>query len=492
MALEHLVDDAGVGRPAPAVDELEKGGVVVARDPHPRSELGEALHDLVGVRVVADGVAEEHHLVVAALLGVVEHRFEGGKVGVDVAQDEVTHLRRGYQAPPPAVPGARRGVDILAAMGLPAKRRPAGLLSAALVAAALLLQFSYAQVTVPTFGTRGDVDEAALAAFMASFRSAVAAATGLEVRVGERITSGIAGSLDPELTMLIAEVDGSRYAVSGEVSRVPDGGAAPYTVNLIVVDSQVARATDLITAPLDPTAPAGAAADLAGVVAGFTTAVLELPQGDAGLFVSSEPGDAQVFVDGVAVGHTGQLDVAMLRSGRYQVEVRKEGFLPEVRMVELRQGDTSFLHVILTAISGGSVQVTSDPPARVRLDGEPAGRTPATLPALPGVHTVTLERDGFVTETFHANVRNYRVTRVEATLTPVAPLVVYWAEEREVIVYVDGRLQAGGHAVGIAPGLREFELVRGGEVRRYLRAVPDSGVHRLDLVTGELIPDELR
>jgi len=375
-------------------------------------------------------------------------------------------------------------------MGPPAQRRHAGLLRAALAVVALLSSTVQAQVSVPTFGTRGDVDEAVLTAFMAAFRSAVGAATGLEVRTGERITRGIAGSLDPELTMLIAEIDASRYAVSGEVARVNDASVQDYTVNLVVVDSQVKRATDVMTAVLDPAAPARAAADLAAMVAEFTTAALELPQGDAGLFVSSEPGDAQVFVDGVAIGHTGQLDVAMLRPGRYQVELRKEGFLPDVRMVELRSGDTSFLHVILTAISGGSVQVTSYPSARVSIDGTDAGRTPATVPALPGIHTVTLERDGFLPETVYANVRNYRVTRVEVTLKPVAPLVVFWDERREVIVYVDGRLQPGGHAAGIQPGLREFELVRGGETRRYLRAVPDSGVYRLDLSTGDLVPYE--
>ncbi len=103
-----------------------------------------------------------------------------------------------------------------------------------------------------------------------------------------------------------------------------------------------------------------------------------------------------------------------------------------------------------------------------------------------------MERDGFEPETHYANVRNYRVTRVETTLTPAAPLVVFWDEQREVLVYVDGRLQPGGFAPGIEPGLREFELVRGTDVRRYLRAVPDTGAYRLDLLTGDLVPLEPR
>ncbi|HEX7001409.1 MAG TPA: PEGA domain-containing protein [Trueperaceae bacterium] len=397
-------------------------------------------------------------------------------------------------------PSAKRrhaGLTGAASAPLPAACSPhapfrrAGMHAVALLIA-LLVSSALAQVSVPTFGVRGVVPDEVLASFMTTFRSAVGAATGLEVKNGERITSGIAGSLDPELSMLIAEVDSARYAVSGEVARIDEAGPPAYVVNLIVVDAQYRRATDVITTPLDVANPATAAADLAALVAEFTTAQLELPAGDAGLFVSSEPGDAQVFVDGVAIGHTGQLDVAMLRPGRYQVEVRKEGFLPEVRMVELRAGDTSFLPVVLTPISGGSVQVTTYPAARVWLDGEPAGVSPATLPALPGIHTITLERDGFEPETHYANVRNYRVTRVETTLTPAAPLVVFWDEQREVLVYVDGRLQPGGFAPGIEPGLREFELVRGTDVRRYLRAVPDTGAYRLDLLTGDLVPLEPR
>ena len=45
---------------------------------------------------------------------------------------------------------------------------------------------------------------------------------GHEVRPGELITPGIAGSLEPEFTLLIGEIDGSAYAVSGEVAAAGD------------------------------------------------------------------------------------------------------------------------------------------------------------------------------------------------------------------------------------------------------------------------------
>ncbi len=355
----------------------------------------------------------------------------------------------------------------------------------------LTLQVALAQISVPTFGTRGVVAPEAVDSFMTAFRAQVGTATGLEVRNGELITPGVASSLEPEFTALIAELDSARYAISGEIAAAANTGGEPYAVNLIVVDAERDRATDLMTAPLDPRAPAAAARELAAAVALFTSAMVELPPGDAALFVSSEPGEAQVFVDGVSIGRTKQLDVAMLAPGRYRLELRKEGFLPDTRMIELRAGDTSFVHVVLTAISGGSIQVAATPAASVLLDDVPSGTTPVALSALPGTHRVTLQRPGFLDETFEVLVRNYLVTRLEATLTPAVSPLVYWAERREVHVSIDGEPQYGSYATDLKPGLRTFELTGPQGTRTFLRAVPDSGVFELDLGSGELVPVQL-
>ncbi len=352
---------------------------------------------------------------------------------------------------------------------------------------ACLFALAHAQVSVPTFGTRGDVPDSLVSTFMAAFRSAVGAATGLDVRNGELITPGIAGSLEPGFAMLIAELDQARYAVSGELARSTAAAGDAYAVNMIVVDSERDRATDLISLPLDPDDLRTAISQLAATVATFTSARVDLQRGDAGLFVSSEPKDAQVFLDGVALGRTSHLDVAMVVPGRYQLEVRKEGFLPDVRMVELRSADTAFVHVVLTAISGGSIQVIANPRAHVFLDGVEVGRSPLTVAALPGTHRLTLTREGFADEQIDVLVRNYRVTRVDRELTPAVDPLVFWEERREVLVYIDGALQPGAYAQGVRPGLRTFELREARESRTYLRAVPEHGVYRLDLVTGELV-----
>jgi hypothetical protein len=365
---------------------------------------------------------------------------------------------------------------------------------------ALLLFLSgaaVAQIAIPTLGSRGQVPAAEapefarlIDAFTAELRSAVSAA-GLEVSRAELITPGIAGSLDPEYAKLIAELDGVRYAVSGEIAVVSDRRAqGPFVVNLIVVDSEQNRATDLITRPLAPDDLRTTAVNLARVILRFTEQALALPPGDAGLFVSSQPANADVYLDGVRIGMTPDLDVVLLRPGRYQLELRKEGFLPEVRTVELRSGATTFEHVPLAPIHGGSILVESTPSAEVFLGGVSQGFTPLFIPAPPGAPTVRLERDGFLPSIVSVPVRNYRTSRVEMQLEPALEPLLFWDVNRQYTVMIDGVLQPGAFARNARPGLVEVEVRRGRERRSYRVVLPAQGIFELDLHTGEVSPLE--
>ena len=347
-------------------------------------------------------------------------------------------------------------------------------------------QTTDAQITVPTFGIRGVVPDGVATGVMSELRNRIAVATGMRVSPGELITPGIAGSLEPEFTELIAEVEGTRFALSGEIGpnlAVP----GEYAITMIVVDAEEHRSTDLLNATFAPDAIPEAVTDLVAQVAEFTQRTSALPQGSAALFISSEPRDAEVFIDSVAVGRTVDLEVR-LAPGRYQLEVRKEGFLPEMRTVELRAEAYELVHVILTAIAGGSIQVATEPPARIYLDGAFVGSSPATFSALPGSHTLRLEREGFATRVLTVPVRNYRVTRVRDALEPRSEPLLFWPERREFLVYIDGQLQPGGFARDLAPGLVTIELRRGDEHLRVLRAIPGKGAFELDLETAELIP----
>lgn len=354
-----------------------------------------------------------------------------------------------------------------------------------------------AQIAIPTLGSRGDVPaegrpafESLIETFSEELRAAVQAA-GLDVSRAELITPGIAGSLDPEYTKLIAELDGVRFAVSGEVAVAADARAqGPYVVNMIVVDAEQDRATDLISRPLAEEEVAATASNLAQVIVRFTQQVLALPPGSAGLFVSSQPVEAEIYLDGVRVGLTPSREVLMLAPGRYQLELRKEGFLPEVRTVDLRAEATTFEHVPLAAIAGGSILVESTPSAEVFLAGASQGFTPLFIPAPPGVPTVRLEREGFEPALASVPVRNYRTSRLDLTLEPAQEPLLYWEVNRQYLILIDGVIQPGAFARNAQAGRIEVEVRRGRESRTYQLVLPARGAFELDLETGELRPLE--
>lgn len=353
---------------------------------------------------------------------------------------------------------------------------------------ALVLGVGWAgeRVAVPSFPARAGVPEELATSFADSLRGDLEE-RGLEVLAAVLITPGIAGSLEVEFTRLVAELERSRYALSGELVARPGAAAEPFAVNVLVVDVAQGRSSDVVSWPLAVATLPRVASEVAALVQDFVAAAIDLPAGDAALFVSTEPRMAEVRIDGVPVGVSGSLDVLALRPGRYELEVRKEGYLPELRTVEVRSDDTRFVHVVLTELAGGSIRVTSRPPADVVLDGDVMGTTPITLTSLPGVREVRIERPGFEPVSFSVSVRNFRVHRVDAVLEPSAPTLLVWSRDADGLLVVDGVLRRDGFAP-VEVGLVELERVRAGQTQRVLRAVPEAGVYVLDLDSMELSP----
>jgi hypothetical protein len=338
---------------------------------------------------------------------------------------------------------------------------------------------------VPDLPARDAVAPEVAGRFVEALRAALAD-RGQRVTAAPLITAGIAGSLEPDFAVLIAQLEGTRFALSGEiVARAAADG--PFAVDLLAVDALEGRASDLLSRGFGLATLNAVADEVAALLAEFAASGPALPGGDAGLFVSSEPRGAEVRVDGVVVGRSGAVDLLGLAPGRYEVELRLDGYLPEVRTLDLRGGDTRFLHVEMTAIVGGSLQVVATPPADVFVDGLPVGRSPLTIDAAPGAREVTVRRPGYEPRTVTAPVRGFRVTRVELELTALGDPLLVWRTDRPVRVFIDGAAQGDGYALP-DPGLRTIEVVTGGAVRRWLRAVPDQGAFELDLETGALRP----
>lgn len=110
------------------------------------------------------------------------------------------------------------------------------------------------------------------------------------------------------------------------------------------------------------------------------------------LEVSASPPGSEVRVNGTLVGRTPLLlpDVPV---GSVVVSVSRSGFGDVSQRVNIQQNTTTPIRASLQPITG-RLRVTSDVPARVIVDGRPAGQTPLDLalrPGTVGVNVVPLE-----------------------------------------------------------------------------------------------------
>jgi hypothetical protein len=353
------------------------------------------------------------------------------------------------------------------------------------------LFFSQAQtgnakaIVVPVFGVRGDVSDVVLQDFMRVFRDAVTEQTGLSVASGDLVSPGLAGSLEPDLAYFMAELEGTRFAVSGEIRAAAD----TYAVAMLVADNSAQRSSDVFDLAFTTDTLPQVAVSLAGEVARFVTPIQGLQEGSASLFISSQPNEAEVFINNNKVGATGTLDVLSLEPGGYQIEVRKEGFLPETRMVDLQDGVTEFVNVALTPVAGGSLQIITTPPSEIFIDDRSVGFSPMTVPALPGTRTVTLQRAGFTSLTRQVQVREYRVTRFEERLEPASSRMVFWDMSGAGLLTINGVLQSGGYAE-LPAGQHVFDVRQGGQKREVTVTLPEAGVFWFDVEEGTLTPYE--
>lgn len=341
-----------------------------------------------------------------------------------------------------------------------------------------------AQMAVPSFGTRGSVDDIFLQSFMTQLRRTIAVELNQTVSDGDGvITAGIAGSLKPELTQLIAEILQTRYALSGEISKENTlTRQAPYSVRILIYDNEAKRSSDIISLPVSEESLDEVIASLTSQMAVFLEPATALSQGTAGLFVSSEPAEADIFIDGVKVAETPLGDVLMLQPGLYEIELRKEGFQPASRFVELTENREMMEQFSLTPVVGGSIQVRSYPRANVLLDGQQMGKTPLTMPALPGTHSLYIERLGFKPIHFNVRVENYRVSRVEPTLEPEDQNILFWDVLPSELVYVDNVLQTRDYLSDLTPGIYQINVRSSGETVSFEISIEGEGVYELDTI----------
>jgi hypothetical protein len=157
------------------------------------------------------------------------------------------------------------------------------------------------------------------------------------------------------------------------------------------------------------------------------------------LVVTSDPSRAEVFVDGQFAGYT-PLRYG-LRPGRYDVEVRRDGYTTDRQTVQVRPDRTVEAASRLQAVRReGTVSFTSTPAgADVYIDGRFVATTPSARMSLAeGEYTARFEMEGRRSTTVTFTVQRDRHRTVEATLPSLAGRLDLTANVGNARVFVNG------------------------------------------------------
>ncbi|HHO56033.1 MAG TPA: PEGA domain-containing protein [Trueperaceae bacterium] len=349
--------------------------------------------------------------------------------------------------------------------------------SAFVIAIVILINISFAQIVIPDFAVRGDVPDSLYQDFMTNLRIAVAQKTNTAVTVGEFVSSGMASSLDPRFTKIIAQNEAAQFALSGEIRQTYGD---PLSISLLIADANSDRHSDIITKQFGADSINLLVDLLSNEIAQFVAPINNLLVGDAGLFIATEPAGAKILINGLEIGTSPIVDVLMLEPKTYTVELRKQGFLAEKRQVELKSGITELLNLELTPINGGTIQVDSQPSAKIMLDGRDIGFTPKSFQALPGEHNLELIRLGFKFVALTVSVREFRVTISEQKLKPISNFMLFWDLVDKQLVYIDGKLQIKPFLLEPGAGVHQVELRSAGKSTKFEISMAATGVYYLD------------
>jgi len=111
--------------------------------------------------------------------------------------------------------------------------------------------------------------------------------------------------------------------------------------------------------------------------------------------IKSEPSNATILVNDNKIGLTPKT-IKNLKPGIHQVEVVMDGFENWSSSVEVTSEKESTVTALLQKATG-SISITSTPEkAKIYIDGEEVGTTPATLSSIPiGIHDIGIKTGGY-------------------------------------------------------------------------------------------------
>jgi hypothetical protein len=205
---------------------------------------------------------------------------------------------------------------------------------------------------------------------------------------------------------------------------------------------------------------------------GTRTVTAILSQNNAGLInginISSNPGGANVLLDGLKKGFT-PISLNKIAAGIHIIEIDYPGYITWKSTVDVPESGIKDLSITLTpksTSSPGWITVFSRPDnASVSLDGNYVGRTlvnsSLNLDTIPsGEHMVALELPGYQSYSTQVSVLPKQVSTIHALLIPTSGAVSVTSDPAGATIFLDntsigispitaGNISAGSHLVTI-------------------------------------------
>jgi hypothetical protein len=187
----------------------------------------------------------------------------------------------------------------------------------------------------------------------------------------------------------------------------------------------------------------------------------------ASVKIQSDPQGAAVIIDGIDKGKT-PCTVDDVLQGEHTLKLIKTGYKEYIEKINLNKTDETPIKVQLNEILA-TIEVISNPPdAKVMLDDEFKGRTPAVLSGLrDGTYSVVIDRPGYEKVTKQVQIKNKEDVKLDLTLDkstgavilnvlpPGSTIVVVNTENKTISTDIP-------YTVDLAPGAYNIEVTKAG------------------------------
>ncbi|MGA9291452.1 MAG: PEGA domain-containing protein [Ignavibacteriaceae bacterium] len=141
------------------------------------------------------------------------------------------------------------------------------------------------------------------------------------------------------------------------------------------------------------------------------------------IYISSNPGGAQVFLDSVSTGKITPDTLKNILAGTHKITLKKNNYIDTTLIVTVQENQTVSKSVALTPIIiRGNIYIESEPDsAQILIDGKNTSKvTPDTLLNYPvGTHSITLQKKDYRDTTFQINIIGYLTISKKVTLTSI-------------------------------------------------------------------------